>query len=191
MRKPRLYQSFIAVAFASTLVLLISVVNVSLQPNLPAHGRTILRNATEVEVFRPEGRATGNSSSASTSATVDVALHTMVKTETRLQSDFKERLAALLMDRRGSEYFNPPTLQKGCYFAPAATVGFRFREDNELLDAVLCFRCGYMELTSGDGRLINGKVTQRYFSNLRPQFVQLAKEAFPNDKEIQVLKEQQ
>jgi hypothetical protein len=91
--------------------------------------------------------------------------------------EFAVKLAALLDEKHdksgGAKCFDPG-------------VAFRVWKDDEYADVLICYHCNNYYF---------GPPTQRAKENagittLRPLFVQLAKEAFPEDKEIQALKEE-
>ena len=68
-------------------------------------------------------------------------------------------------------------------------VAFRMWHGEELVEVLICFKCDSLRVISHSGK---GKVVKRAsgaFGGHAGPLVKLAKEAFPDDKEIQALKE--
>src|SRR5258708_42170 len=72
---------------------------------------------------------------------------------------------------------------------PDYGVLFTFHSDQRTVRVAICFKCELLAVFEGEDD--NGKAVSedRIFSPMRPQLVTIAKSLFPNDKEIQGLKE--
>jgi len=77
-----------------------------------------------------------------------------------------------------SEFFRDA--HKACILQPG--IGLRFTKAEHVIDILLCFSCDEFAIYE-DGRSINTED----FDDVRPQLVKLAKQLYPNDKEIQAL----
>jgi hypothetical protein len=97
---------------------------------------------------------------------------------------FAKRLASVLIDEH-TYLFNSA---KGCIFQPS--VGFRiWKGDEAAVEVVISFKCDELIVfapKAADGS-IRGALED--FDPARPALVKLAKGAFPDDKEMQGLKE--
>jgi hypothetical protein len=78
-----------------------------------------------------------------------------------------------------------------CYFDPGIIL--RFASNAHNLDVIICFRCHEMVLYSGDvivRRPFQGAATKNTFAkDAHRAFAAIARKAFPNDLEIQSLKQ--
>ena len=151
----------------------------------------ILSAPTRVQTFRlvslderRGGVPTADSSiSATTSpATAPAQLHQWPVSGTGPDQDaaFGARVAAALFNPR-SYQFNSA---KGCIFDPG--VLFRVWSGSEYADMAVCFACDEFQLILPEADGKTRKVGEDFDDN-RPAFVRLAKEAFPNDPQIQGL----
>ena len=76
--------------------------------------------------------------------------------------------------------------QSSCEFNPG--VAFRFYKGAEILDAVVCYDCAAILLSTGEnGRLQRGAGTESFGSEYENMYA-IAKAAFPDDAEIQKLR---
>jgi hypothetical protein len=66
-------------------------------------------------------------------------------------------------------------------------VAFRVWKDQQGVDVLICFKCG--NFYCGPSKEMVRENAAFHGSPMRSQLVRLAKEAFPDDKEIQSLKE--
>lgn len=93
-----------------------------------------------------------------------------------------ERLNQLLFNESSYSFDSA----KGCIFMPG--VAYRVSTEKATVVVLVCFSCDEIKILTYDAK---GKQTHRFsedIDNVRPQFVKLAKEAFPKDKAIQSLK---
>jgi hypothetical protein len=96
--------------------------------------------------------------------------------------EFAGRLAEVLLDEQTYADLPPPCFWPG--------VVFRAWKGNQCVDAVLCFTCGNLYLGPPSERHV--PVTASFVKSRSGAFARLArlaKEAFPDDKEIQALEE--
>ena len=96
---------------------------------------------------------------------------------------FAGKLKAVLYDEKTYDF----DTAKACEFMPG--VGFRVLSDEGQVDVILCFHCDELQLFTTDGKHKEVEKKHEDFDRARPALVKLAKQAFPNDKEIQALKE--
>jgi len=135
----------------------------------------IIEGATKVEVFRikpmqeqkPAGEVIGG--------------YTVLSAGRDQGPDFARRLAAVLLDDKTYDFDRA----KGCIFSPG--VVFRFRNGAELVEVITCYHCSEFKIVVKDARGAVVRVVGEDFDNARPALVKLAKDAFPDDKEIQAL----
>ena len=92
---------------------------------------------------------------------------------------FAHRLARALLDPK--TYSGTPNM---CMFSPA--VGFRIFSARGHVSAQLCFKCSDVFVYSGDDP--ESRSAYGNFRPVRPLMIGLAKEALPQDSEIQSLK---
>lgn len=130
-------------------------------------GTIVLRQPTKIEAWRIHG-GQGTPEIASPAKELNV--------------DLARQLAALMLDSKTYSFDSA----KGCMFEPA--VGFRIWRDKRSIDVILCFHCTELKLVSPDP--VSPKYPSRTedFDNARPAMINLVKQAFPDDKEIQELK---
>jgi len=136
---------------------------------------SILSGAKRVEVFLIEPKPTPSDAS-----------RTIQGYPIRLQGKdqgptFAARLRTILLDDRTYSFDS----FKGCIFSPG--VVFRFRNGDELVEIITCYKCSEFLIVAKDDRGAVVRVVGEDFDNARPALVKLAKDAFPDDKEIQAL----
>ncbi len=155
------------------------VCGVVAQPNAPPsrlRNQTInfILGATQVETYRIEGFGP---KPAPGQRVIDGY---PVLSRGRTQgAGFAHRLAAVLT--------NPQTFagaEDRCIFDPG--VVFRLRNGSDAVDALICYHCNDIMVITNRAR---DKAVYGRSYLVRPQLVRLTKEAFPGDKEIQMLKE--
>jgi hypothetical protein len=138
---------------------------------------TVLQGATRVEPFRLSDERAGEGKP-------NVGKYAVTATGKEQGEAFAKRLAAVLLDERTYRFDSA----KGCIFQPG--VGYRiWKGDEAAVEVVICFTCD--ELIVHAPKAADGSVrgAMEDFDPARPALVKLAKEAFPDDKEIQGLKE--
>jgi hypothetical protein len=133
----------------------------------------ILNAATKAEAFRiadkplerPEGK--------------HVSGYPVLSAAKEQGKDFAKRLSSVLQDEKSLF-----SAQARC-FSPG--VAFRLWKDKESVEVVVCYMCWGLRLTARDA---DGKVLHQTgggFKANNDAWVKLAKEAFPDDKQIQAL----
>ncbi len=96
--------------------------------------------------------------------------------------DFAEKITGFLTDEQN---FMPPPApgnQKTCIFVPS--VAFRLRSGDEYTDVIVCYSCRQLVVESTKGQL---KLPSVNFDPGYERLKEIAKEAFPDDPEIQRL----
>jgi hypothetical protein len=135
----------------------------------------ILNGATKAEAFRiadkplekPEGQ--------------HVSGYPVLSAAKEQGKDFAKRLSALVQDEKSLF-----SAQARC-FSPG--VAFRLWKDKESVDVVVCYMCWGLRLTARDA---DGEVLHQTGGGFKANYnawVKLAKEAFPEDQQIQGLGE--
>jgi hypothetical protein len=141
----------------------------------------ILQGATRVETFRVDADSSKPGANR-------VGGYAITATGKEQDKEFTAKLAGVLLD--DGAYFG---VQAQC-FDPG--VAFRLWKNKESVEVVICFHCSNLKLGARDAK---GKVFDET-ENLKVggfggadgsygRLVKLAKEAFPDDKDIQALKE--
>jgi hypothetical protein len=144
-------------------------------PRLDAHTLKLLQAATKVEVFRVHGGPPQDNLKHLDN--LSISGYPVLAKGTDQGQDLASRLAAILHDRH--TYSNG---WAGC-FSPG--VAFRAWKDDECIDVVICFKCN--NLYCGPPKASAGENVSFLGTPARARLMQLAKEAFPDDKEIQEL----
>ena len=134
---------------------------------------TILKGATRVEAFRVDPKR----SKKPQGKHVDGL--TVLSTAKEQGTQFAKRLSELLQDEKSllSE-------QARCFFPGVA---FRLWKEKESVDVVVCYQCTGLRLIARDGAGGELHRTGGGFKANYDAWVKLAKEAFPDDKQIQGL----
>jgi hypothetical protein len=143
----------------------------------------ILKGATKVEVFRVDGRDFADPAKEKEGQDRRIGGYAATATGPEQGGQFASRASALLLDAGNFEL----DLAKGCKFDPG--VALRFWKEKESAEIVFCFRCDELKVVAPDPSEQGVKNPYADFGPGRAAFVKLAKEAFPDDKEIQGLKE--
>src|SRR6516165_585542 len=140
--------------------------------------KAILKGATKVEVFRidaDDGRAPQTTRKASGKGRV--GRYSIVAQGEDQGPEFASKLARVLLDE--SAYSNA---WAGCFWPGVA---FRFWKGKQSIDMIICFTCD--NLYCGPASEHAGENISFAGSTMRRQLVELAKEAFPDDTEVQAL----
>lgn len=139
---------------------------------------SFLANASRVEVFRIKDAA------FFARPDPQIRAYREVTAGNEQRKEFAASLATILLDDKTYSDFG----QWNCL--PDPGVAFRVWSGKISVEAVLCFRCDIFELNviDAEGTLIYS--AQENFGPVRAAFLKLAKQAFPNDRAIQNLKEQ-
>jgi hypothetical protein len=135
----------------------------------------ILNGATKTEAFRIADKPSEKSEGKHVSG---YPILTAAKEQGK---EFAKRLAALIQDEKSLF-----SAQARC-FSPG--VAFRLWKEKESVDVVVCYQCSGLRLTARDA---DGKVLHQTGGGFKANYdawVKLAKEAFPDDKQIQALGE--
>jgi hypothetical protein len=134
----------------------------------------VLQGATRVEAFRIEARAAKPDEK-------EIGGHPIKATGAEPKREFAQKLAAVLTDEK--------TLfgQQARCFLPG--VAFRLWKDKESVDVLVCFGCKNLRLIARDA---DGKAVKQASGAFGPDLaplLALAREAFPDDKELKEVKE--
>ena len=136
----------------------------------------ILKGATKVEVFRVSGKPAEKAEPGKS-----IGGYPILSTGKEQGQDFARRLSSLVQEE--NSLFST---QARC-FNPG--VAFRLWKDKESVEVVVCYQCWGLRLAARDAE---GKEIHRTGGGFKANFgawVKLAKEAFPDDKQIQSLGE--
>jgi hypothetical protein len=150
----------------------------------------VLRNARSTEIIRMQTMAFGDlpflqerMSKARQSLLKKESISYAVRYREKDQGEeFTNRLSKLLQTRRTFSKMPPDV------WTPA--IAFLMRSDNDAIIILVSFDQNRLRVYSPDA-LGKNPASAENLDFIRPQLVKLTKEAFPNDKEIQALKEQQ
>jgi hypothetical protein len=137
--------------------------------------RAIFAGANKVEVFRIE-----YNEKPSPPETMLIDGYPVIAKGQDQNEEFAAKLATLLEERNLYTNWRPMCFMPG--------VVFRVWKGEKAVDVVICFKCNNFYLGSPKDRVMENK----WFggSPLRYRLVGLAKEAFPEDKDIQALKDE-
>ena len=145
--------------------------------NMSSKAAGILRNGTRVEVFRIATRGDANRSAPQGSKKERILHHIVTAQQKDQGEQFAKELADILLDDTdypGIKCFDPG-------------VGFRVWSGQESVEILICFSCdNYYCGFPDDPSMLTSSF---HGSPLRPNLVRLVKRAYPDDKEIQGLKE--
>ena len=135
----------------------------------------VLQGATKVEAFRIEPEPEKLDGSL-------IGGYPIKATGKQQNKEFAARLTTVLLDEK--------TLfgrQAKC-FEPG--IAFRLWKDKESVEVMICFDCKNLRLDTrnADGKQVKS-TTGAFGPDIQP-LLKLAKEAFPDDKEIQAIKEE-
>ena len=174
---------FLPIASVFAVLVTLGLVRFVQEPGreIGAKGTSILSNADRVETFRLDDGGYGDHVKAGTSGDViaDYPITAQGKTQGR---DFAAKLARTVLDPR--TFLGPSDTI--CEINPG--IAFRAWRGQECVEVIVCFHCQQMLITT---RNAQGKETRSAYTqmiSMRAEFLALARQAFPNDKEIQGLK---
>ena len=141
------------------------------------HTLSILRGADRVETFRLSDMGEGDSLGSSK----EIKQFPLVAQGKTQGKAFAARLTRLMQDPR--TYVGPN--DSTCFFNPG--VAYRVWRGRECVEVIACFHCRQMLITTKDaaGRPVHTASTD--FWQMRAEFIALAKDTFPGDKELQAL----
>jgi hypothetical protein len=142
--------------------------------------RAILASAGKVEVFRTDGEAGPYDRKPRQDGGKRIGGFRVISQAPDQARPFAVKLAALLLDE--TNYNNN---YAKCYWPGVA---FRVWKDEEFADVLICFKCD--NLYCGPATEEAKENASFYKSPARSQLARLAKEALPDDAEIQGLKEE-
>jgi hypothetical protein len=134
----------------------------------------ILKDATRVEAFRIEPRAAKGDEK-------QIAGHPIKVTAPEQKEAFAKKLAAALTDEKS--LFGE---QARC-FLPG--VAFRIWKEQESVDVLVCFGCSNLRLIARNAKATAVKEARGAFGKDNGVLLGLAREAFPDDKELKEIKE--
>jgi hypothetical protein len=152
------------------------------QKELDDRTAPILSGATKVEVFRIDGgNEQGGPKTVIKPGDPTIGGYAILSKGKDQTPEFAARLNDLLTDSRTY------TDQYAACFVPG--VAFRIWKGEECVDLVICFKCHNFYLgPPSDGRVVGENATFSGSPNAR-HMIRLAKDAFPEDQEIQELKD--
>jgi len=142
--------------------------------------KDILTNATKVEVFRIAGEEHPDQPLPAAEANKRIGGFRVIAQGPDLGNEFAYKLAEVLFDKTTwTEDFAK------CFWPGIA---FRIWKNNEAVDVLICFKCDnlYCGPSSDKGVRENASF---WHSPRRTDLLRLAKEAFPDDQEIQALED--
>lgn len=134
------------------------------QYNLGLSNLWAIRQTHSVEAFRI------NPHNVSSTA---LGQYAIMGSSVDLTSSQVSRLKSALLQAANTDEISS---EKDCAISPG--VAFRLWHGNDGLDVPVCYECTILIVDRMGGRALD-------FDSSRPEFAKLAKEAFPNDKEIQ------
>jgi hypothetical protein len=138
----------------------------------------LLQNASRVEVFRisPEQSAKPGEG---------ISGYPILATGKEKAKDFAGKLATVLLSE--NTYFGE---QSRCFIPGVALRIWRPKEqDRDSVDVIICFKCSALHLVYRDERKRDVKHIDGAFGPDNRALLKLVKEAFPDDAEIQAIKE--
>ena len=141
------------------------------------HTLSILRGADRVETFRLDDSHDGEDVPMGR----EISDYPLLFQGHTLGPPFAAGLSRVLGDPR--TYLGPNDVS--CLINPG--VAFRAWRGPECVEVIVCFHCQQMIVTTKDAR---GRVTHSAYNEItwmRAEFIALAKESLPGDKEVQAL----
>ena len=137
----------------------------------------ILAGATRVECFRIDPRTTAKADDKPAGKHIDG--YPIASTAKEQGREFATKLADVLNDKKS---YGPPAR---CFFPG---VGFRAWKDKDSVDVIICYACSnfYTVTRNAEGKEVARTQLAGFGANWAA-FVQLAKDAFPDDPAIQKL----
>lgn len=145
--------------------------------SLGQHNIDLIAYADAIEIYRIENADIRNAKKLVGGFPVIGVSHTP-------SSALQKQTAETLLNVFNTQPYNWD--QSSCEFNPG--VAFRFHKGAEILDAVVCYDCAAIVLsTQKNGRLRRGAGTENFGSEYENMYA-IAKAAFPDDAEIQKLR---
>ena len=165
---------------ASVGLALVVLWHLATRPPLDARTRAVLAGATRVEVFRTDGKNGPWIGKPRSPGETRIGGFLVTARGQDRGKEFAAGLADVLLARRTYSW-----AYAGCYWPGVA---FRVWKDEEAVEVLICFECNNFYCGPPTDR---ARDTASFVgSPLRPRLVRLAREAFPDDKEIQGLEEE-
>jgi hypothetical protein len=141
----------------------------------------ILAGATKVEVFRIDGRNDPPDPTPIKPGDPTVGGYAILTRGNNQGQEFAAKLRDILTDDK--TYTNK---YAGCFWPGVA---FRIWKGEDSVDVIICFKCRNFYLGPPSEKRVIGNAS--FFGSPNTgRLVQFAKEAFPNDEEVQALKEE-
>jgi hypothetical protein len=150
------------------------------QKELDDRTAPILSGGTKVEVFRIDGGSEKAAPTVIKAGDPTMGGYSILSKGKDQTPEFAARLNDLLTDSRTY------TDQYAACFMPG--VAFRVWKSDECVDVIICFRCHNFYLGPPSDEKVMENATFSGSSNAG-QLIRLAKDAFPDDQEIQALKD--
>jgi hypothetical protein len=148
------------------------------KPHRDARTRGILAGATRVEVFRIDGRNDPPDPTPIRPGDPTIGGYAIMGRGKDLGPEFARRLADVLLD--DATYTDS---QLACYWPGVA---FRVHRGEEFVDVIICFKCGNLYVGPPTDRK-GLKVESFHRSPADRRLIELAKEALPDDREVQAI----
>jgi hypothetical protein len=147
---------------------------------LDAQTMTVLAGATRVEVFRTDGTNGPNDEKPRAAGEARIGGYLVTARGPDQGPEFAARLADVLLDGRSYS-----AARMACYWPGVA---FRVWSGEEWVEVLVCFHCD--NLYCGPATDNVPRTASFHSTPARARLVRLAREAFPDDKEVQRLKEE-
>lgn len=143
----------------------------------------ILQGAERVEVFRVDPK---DYSDPEQNANQDGRFggYKITGTAKEHGQEFARKVVQLLLDGGNYELVKA----KGCKFDPGVAMRF-WKANKESADILFCYKCRELKVVGPNPKLQGVKIPFADFEPGEEKFIKLAKEALPDDQEIQGLKE--
>ena len=143
---------------------------------------SILSNATRVETFRlDDSREKDEGEPKEGTSGDEIADYPLKSQGHTLGPAFAAKLSQALTNPR--TFIGPNDVT--CEINPG--VAFRAWRGQECVEVIICFHCQQMLITTKDAKGLEVHSAYTEITWTRAKFLALAREAFPNDKEIQSL----
>lgn len=180
------FMSVLVTFFVLLTWFLISPPHVTWQSRLWLGDRTLwaIKNVTRVETFRVSPPLHQLSEKTNLNGKRTVAKCAVISEGKSLGRDSAKQLSSALLAAISSDFKQTHTS-----FQPG--VAFRLWHNDEAVDVAVCFQCSNMNVAeySQTGTTSRSFSYLRSIDSIHPVLVKLAKKAFPNDRQIQQIKE--
>lgn len=151
---------------------------------------SVLAGADRVEVFRVSPRRNQN-------AVKQIGGFPIVSSGTTQDNVFAQRLSSVILRQDYKKEFGLAcntitTVVFRIWDDQKPELGLRLWQGSDYVDILLCYKCGEYSVVgkSIHGPIVLSRVTPFKPFAMRSEFVRLAKQAFPKDKDIQALSEE-